>query len=145
MSFGRYFCIMAFSLCAASLFAASRQGFRMDAVVKAQLGVDSGNCVQKVHGNVPTDNKVGVPFPHGKVQWIAQNTMTSCKITFNNNAAECPFYVNGQNYCEYECTNGRVKSKRATGSPKDSKYLYKSVLINGQACQVGTNGIVLDH
>jgi hypothetical protein len=144
MSLGRYLLIMTVSLYAASLFAASRQGFPMDSAVKAQLTVDNGNCVQKVNGAIPKDNKVDVPFSHGKVQWIAPNTKTSCKITFNNNPNDCPFYVNGQNYCEYDCSNGKVKSQRATG-PQYSNYVYKSVLINGQACQVGTNGIVLDH
>lgn len=120
-----------------------RRGGMLATVVTDNISANAGNCVQKVNNTVPSHNKVVVDHNQGKVKWVAPNNMTSCKITFNNNQNECPFYVNGQNYCAYDCTNGTVTSMPATGLQGNS-YTYSSMSVNGQ-CTVGTNGIVLDH
>jgi hypothetical protein len=113
--------------------------------VQDSIGVSGGgNCVQTVGGKATT--YVYVDHDAGTVTWVMPNVNDTCAIHFGNNSASCPFYVAGQNYCDYSCNGGQAVSHPATG-PKDlySPYPYGSISINNVPCSVGSDGIVLDH
>lgn len=144
MSLGQRSFVLAYGLCALLFVVGCEHKVHPEAVaVVDNLSTNAGNCVQMVNGKIPANNKVVVDHSGGTVKWVAPNEQTSCTIHFDNSAATCPFYVAGQNYCDYSCTNGTVTSQPATG-PAGSTFTYGSMMING-ACTVGTNGIILDH